>query len=185
MEAIRTILDMEQLDSIRNFQRPSLSFSPLFSTETCLILPMWTGNVNLENSESLYYAGTVMWAKEMPAVEGRNWIYWLKRLCASFREMLALSMENALSPFLLPTAAVSLNFVSCRWIPEVEKFQLSSCNSSGTDCLSCFCSFTGTLPSIGNNPFFTCYSPEQLENIVIKIWTLSHLKWPFLWSCFL
>lgn len=55
-------------------------------------------------------------------------------------------------------------FASCRWIPEVEEFQLASCNSSGIDCLSCFCSFTGPLHSIGNNPLFTCHSPELLEN---------------------
>lgn len=65
-------------------------------------------------------------------------------------------------------------FSSYRWIPEVEEFQLSSRNSSGIDCLSCFSSFIGPLHSLGNDPFSTCYSPEQLRKLCYK--TINYIS---------
>lgn len=65
-------------------------------------------------------------------------------------------------------------FSSYRWIPEVEEFQLSSRNSSGIDCLSCFSSFIGPLHSLGNDPFSTCSSPEQLRKLCYE--TINHIS---------
>lgn len=75
---------------------------------------------------------------------------------------------------LLTTVTFHNLFASYRWICEVEKLQFASRDSSGIDCLSCFCSFIGPLHSIGNKPFFHPLFPWTVRKLCYK--TINHVS---------
>lgn len=53
-----------------------------------------------------------------------------------------------------PMFRVTVMSVFCRWVHPLEQFQLCPCYFSRTGRLFSFCSFTGSLPSLGKSYFF-------------------------------
>lgn len=130
------------------FRSPPWSFSPILSTEKhliCLTEEMLRFCVMEELQCGKSKCKVNRWRRQLN---------WDKRLCAALRWCWQFTISMGYFVFLSICHRNWFDnlFASCRWVPEVEKFQLASPNSPRIDRLSCFCPFIGPLHSTGNNP---------------------------------